>query len=221
MKKSYSSLLSVVTLRGRERHLTISWGDRLLTLDKSASFMEEPCSLKAYEAIYGSHKYDQYDGKDTIAWRLNTLCWAARCGLKAGGDFVECGVFKGDMSWLITQVIGETDMPHFYLYDSFEGFSPELSTPDDYPLNPGFLDFANGVYKESSIYGYVRDRFASNPKVTVTKGFLLDALSIVCSESIGFLHIDLPSRFTTPEIVGNHSKKKVRVYLFPQSFLSC
>ena len=193
MKKSYSSLLSVVTLRGRERHLTISWGDRLLTLDKSASFMEEPCSLKAYEAIYGSHKYDQYDGKDTIAWRLNTLCWAARCGLKAGGDFVECGFFKGDMSWLITQVIGETDMPHLYLYDSFEGFSPELSTEDDFPLNPGFLDFANSVYKESSIYGYVRDRFASNPKVTVTKGFLLDALSIVCPESIGFLHIDLNS----------------------------
>jgi len=43
----------------RERHLTVSWGDRLLTLDKSASFMEEPCFLKAYEAIYGSHKYDQ------------------------------------------------------------------------------------------------------------------------------------------------------------------
>jgi hypothetical protein len=37
--------------------------------------------------------------------------------------------------------------------------------------NPGFLDFANGVYKDSSIYGYVRDHFASNPKVTVTRGF--------------------------------------------------
>jgi len=140
--------------------------------------------------------------------------------LKAGGDFVECGVFKGDMSWLITQVIGETDMPHFYLYDSFKGFLPELSTPDDYPLNPGFLDFANGVYKDSSIYGYgyVRDRFASNPKVTVTKGFLPDALSIVCSESISFLHIDLPSRFTTPEIVGNHSKKRCGSIYFRRVF---
>lgn len=181
-------------IRGmRQRHLSVSWGDKMLTLDKSAGFMEEPHFRNAFKAIHGSHKYDQYDGTDTIAWRLNTLCWAARCGLKAGGDFVECGVFKGDMSWLITQVIGETDMPHFYLYDSFEGFSPDLSTSDDYPLNPGFLDFANSVYKDPSLYGYVRNRFASNPKVTVTKGFLPDTLDVVCPESIGFLHIDLNS----------------------------
>jgi O-methyltransferase len=177
----------------RQRHLTVSWGDRLLTLDKSASFMEEPAFERAYRQIHGSHIYDQYNGSDTIAWRLNTLCWAARCGMKVGGDFVECGVFKGDMSWLITQVIGEAVMPHFYLYDSFEGFSPDLSTPDDYPLNPGFLDFANGIYRDPSLYGYVKDRFASNPNVTVTKGFLPEALDVVCPESIGFLHVDLNS----------------------------
>ena len=178
----------------RQRHLSVFWGDKMLTLDKSACFMEEPRFRNAFKAIHGSHKYDhQYDGADTIAWRLNTLCWAARCGLKAGGDFVECGVFKGDMSWLITQVIGEAEMPRFYLYDSFEGFSPDLSTPDDYPLNPGFLDFANNAYKNPSLYSYVKDRFASNPKVTITKGFLPDALDVVCPESIGFLHIDLNS----------------------------
>lgn len=189
----FDALVRLCVKGMQQRHLTVSWGDKMLTLDKSASFMEDPLFLKAYKSIHGSHKYDQYDGEDTIAWRLNTLCWAARCGLKAGGDFVECGVFKGDMSWLITQVIGEADMPHFYLYDSFEGFSPELSTHDDFPLNPGFLDFADSVYKDPIIYNDVRDRFAPNPKVTVTKGFLPDTLNVVCPESIGFLHIDLNS----------------------------
>lgn len=192
IEEPFESVVSRCIEGMHDQHLTVSWGDRLLTLDKSASFMEEPRFREAYNVIHGSHKYDQYDGPDTIAWRLNTLCWATKCALKVGGDFVECGVFKGDMSWLITQVIGEVNLPHFYLYDSFEGFSA-LSTPEDYPLNPGFLDFANGVYKDPSLYEYVSNRFASNPKVTVTKGFLPDALNIVCPESIGFLHVDLNS----------------------------
>jgi len=83
-------------------HQSVSWGDRLLTLDKSAGFATDPAFAAAARAIRGSHAYDQYNGPDSIAWRLNTLCWAARRALQAGGDFVECGVFKGDMSFVVT-----------------------------------------------------------------------------------------------------------------------
>jgi len=174
------------------RHLSVSWGDRLLTLDKSAGFVQDPVFSKAFEAIKGSHTYDQYGGDHTIAWRLNTLCWATKCALQAGGDFVECGVFKGDMAWVIMQVAGSR-IPAFYLYDSFEGFSPEYSSQDDYPENPGFLDFANQIYKNEGSYDQVSARFSVYPEVKVIKGFLPDSLTIESPERIGFLHVDLNS----------------------------
>lgn len=80
-------------------------------------FKKDPAFDQAFKSIRGSHQYDQYDGPDGIAWRLNTLCWAARCALRVGGDFIECGVFKGDMSWVVAQVIGAERIPHFYLFE--------------------------------------------------------------------------------------------------------
>ncbi len=181
-------------LKGLQQdHLSVSWGDRLLTLDKSAAFFDNFVFADAFQQIRGSHIYDQYDGSDSIAWRLNTLCWAARCGARIGGDFVECGVFKGDMAWVVTQVVGLDLVERFYLYDSFEGFSDAYSSPDDYPLNPSFFDFANGYYQVPGLYDSVVTRFANIPKVTVTKGFLPEMLDVVCPERIGFLHIDLNS----------------------------
>jgi hypothetical protein len=73
------------------QHLTQSWGDRLLTLDKTAGFRNDPTFEVAFASVKGSHIYDQYNGPDTVAWRLNTLCWAARCGLKVG-SFLNWGV---------------------------------------------------------------------------------------------------------------------------------
>jgi hypothetical protein len=59
-------------------HVSVSWGDRLLTLDKSAGFKEGAAFRAALTAIRGSHVYDQCNGPDGIAWRLNTLVWSGR-----------------------------------------------------------------------------------------------------------------------------------------------
>ena len=183
-----------VIQRLNANHLTVSWGDRLLTIDKTAGFLDEPRFAKAYAEIRGAHQYDQYGGNHTIAWRLNTLCWAARKGLQLQGDFVECGVFKGDMAWVILNVLGYDDIPeNYYLYDSFEGFSEKYSSPADYPLSAGFLDFANKHYRVTGIYESVVSRFKPFPKVKVIKGFLPDALDQACPERISFLHVDLNS----------------------------
>src|SRR6516165_1930305 len=99
-------------------HRSVSWGDRLLTLDKSADFKREPAFAQAFCAIHGSHPYDQYNGPDSIAWRLNTLVWAARSALSTGGDFVECGTFKGDMAWVVVQTLGAERNGRFWLFDS-------------------------------------------------------------------------------------------------------
>ena len=174
-------------------HRTVSWGDRLLTLDKVCGFRREPEFARAMQDIRGSHPYDQYDGPDGIAWRLNTLVWAARCALQVGGDFVECGVFKGDMSWVVLQAVGSQRIPKFYLFDSFEGFSPQLSSAEDFPDNPGFLDFANRIYREAGLFDYVRARFSPYPNIKVIKGFLPEAFAVSLPERIAYLHVDLNS----------------------------
>lgn len=179
--------------RLKSTHLTVSWGDRLLTIDKSAGFMQDPGFAREFSAIRGAHQYDQYGGEHTIAWRLNTLVWAARRSLTYPGDFVECGVFKGDMAWVILNVIGAEKIGRYYLYDSFEGFSEKYSSVDDYPLNAGFFAFANKHYRGEGIYESVTARFRPYKNVTVIKGFLPDALDNVCPEKISFLHVDLNS----------------------------
>jgi len=176
-----------------DHHLSVSWGDRLLTLDKTAGFKDEPGFARAFAAIRGSHQYDQYNGPDSIAWRLNTLVWAGHCALRAGGEFVECGTFKGDMAWVMLQMLGTERIPRFWLFDSFDGFSPHYSTTEDYPDNPGFLEFANKIYQQTGLYEYVRDRFAPYANVRVVRGFLPETLDIAMPGDVGFLHVDLNS----------------------------
>jgi hypothetical protein len=175
-------------------HNRIFWGDRLLSLGKSMGFFDDPLFAAAYAKIRGSHQYDQYDSPHTIAWRLHTLVWAARNGLMLEGDFVECGVFKGDFAWVVAQCAdfaqrGKT----FYLYDTFAGFAPAHSSPEDFPDAPGFLDFADRIYKDPSIYPEVVEKFRDVANVRIVRGVLPDILADVAPEKIAFLHIDINS----------------------------
>ena len=108
------------------------------------------------------------------------------------GDLVECGVFKGDMAWVVSTLLADDLHGRtYYLYDSFEGFSSELSRAEDYPENPGFFDFANKVYREPGLYEAVTRRFAENPNMRVIRGFLPGSLSVAMPDQIAFLHVDL------------------------------
>lgn len=176
------------------RHHSAFWGDRLLTIDKSAGFLQDPEFRKAYDAVRGSHQYDQYASPQTISWRLHTLVWAAKCGLALEGDFVECGVFKGDMSWVISQTVDFAARgKQFYLYDTYDGFAEKYSSDEDFPDNPGFIDYANQFYRDPDLYQYVVDRFKARQDIKVIKGIVPDVLHQQCPEKIAFLHIDLNS----------------------------
>jgi hypothetical protein len=87
-------------------HHSVFWGDRLLSLDKSLGFMKDEAFVAAWETVRGTHEYDQYDDLQSIAWRMHTFVWAARNALQLEGDFVECGVFKGDMSFVVYHAAG-------------------------------------------------------------------------------------------------------------------
>jgi O-methyltransferase len=175
-------------------HRSIFWGDRLLTLDKSCGFLEEPAFGAALEVIRGSHRYDQYASPLGIAWRLHTLVWAARTALALPqGDFVECGVFKGDMAWVVGRVTRfETTGRLFHLYDSFAGFDPAQSTAADFPDSPRFFAFAESVYSEPGLYERVAARFAAQACYRIHQGYLPASLDHPdAPQRIGFLHIDL------------------------------
>jgi O-methyltransferase len=175
-------------------HKTVSWGDRLLTLDKTAGFTDDPRYKRAVEDGQSSTGANQYSSPDGLAWRLNTLIWAARRALGIPGDFVECGVYYGDMSWVVTEVL---DLPgagkRFYLYDTFDGFSAKYSSEADFPDTPQLFNINNRAYKIAQLYETVRDRFRVKPYVHVIKGVVPDVLRDVAPATVAYLHIDMNS----------------------------
>lgn len=173
---------------------TCFWGDRLLTLDKSGGFMRDPVFTKANSERL-LETYDQYRPPQNIEWRLNTLVWAGRQALRLEGDFVECGVFRGDMSWVVAKCLNFSQVDRtFYLYDSFSGFSPTLQTKEDYALNPDFLAFAQKSYSEDAdLASKVAKRFSVFPNVRVIPGFVPESFEKGMPEKIAYLHVDLNS----------------------------
>ena len=191
VKAMFDAILQYIIMPS---HNSLFWGDRMLTLDKAAGFFEEEAFSKSYRAIRDSHIYDSYDPPHTIAWRLHTLVWAARSAIVHEGDLVECGVFKGDMSWVVATILGDKIADRtFYLYDSFEGFSPTLSSAADFPDDPGFLRMADKIYRDPAIYEAVVKKFSGMPCVKIIRGFVPDTFKIAIPERIAFLHVDLNS----------------------------
>lgn len=181
------------------RHRAVSWGDRLLTLDKAAAFRDDPRFRKAMRDCSSSTGANQYASPDGIAWRLNTLIWAARRALTIPGEFVECGVFEGDMSWVVTEMVDlEGAQKTFYLFDTFEGFAPQYSSAADFPEAPDFFDRAQATYSRAGLYDEVRGRFSGKPYVRVIKGVVPDSLRTSAPSTIAYLHIDMNS--PAPEI---------------------
>jgi len=180
-------------------HHSLFWGDRLLSLDKSAAFRKDPRFAAAMRGVSSDTGATQYASPDGISWRLNTLVWAARGALHVPGDFVECGVYKGDMSWVITELVDLAGAQRsFYLYDTFEGFSPKYSSEDDFPLAPQFFHSADRGYNVPQLYRSVCERFSDKSYVKVIKGVVPDILSEMAPDRIAFMHMDMNS--AAPEV---------------------
>lgn len=191
-----SFITFILTSLLQRDHSGVFWGDRLLTIDKSCGFLADPVFAACMERIRGSHEYDAYNAPHGIAWRIHTLCWAGRQALALPtGDFVECGVFKGDMAWCVSQVCGiPASGRSFYLYDSFSGFDPRLSGEEEIPSSPGYFSFANAYYKQDNLYESVSGRFSSMRGVKVIRGIIPDVFDAhPPPDKIAYLHIDLNS----------------------------
>jgi O-methyltransferase len=178
----------------RPYHSSIFWGDRMLTLDKSAGFRADPRFKAAIQAADSSTGANQYTSPDGITWRYNTMIWAAKQALWVEGDFVECGVYKGDISWVLTEMVDlKMHGRKMYLYDTFEGFSSKYSSPEDFPDAPHFFEIAHAGYNEVGLYENVVARFANKPYVRIIKGVVPDVLDDVSPDKIALLHLDINS----------------------------
>ena len=175
-------------------HQSLSWGDRLLTLDKSADFRNDPVFRLALQQADSSTGANQYESPDGVVWRYNTLIWAARSCLALPGDYVECGVYRGDMTWMITQTVDIAAAGKmFYLYDTFAGFDSRYSSEADFPDAPHLYAFANTEYGAPDIESHVRQRFRGKDYIVVTKGPVPDVLHRLAPDRIAFLHLDMNS----------------------------
>ncbi len=175
-------------------HTSVFWGDRMLTLDKAAAFRNDPKFKAAIRTADSSVGQNQYGSPDGITWRYHTLAWAAKQALSVEGDFIECGVYQGDMSWVLTEMV---DLPAYgrnmYLYDTFKGFSGKYSSPADYPDAPQFFEFAHKEYARQEIYDSVMARFSGKSYVQVIRGIVPDVLHDFAPDKVAFLHLDMNS----------------------------
>jgi hypothetical protein len=177
----------------KPHHRTMYWGDRLLTIDKSAGFKNEPGFNELLQQVDPEKGCNQYASPDRLSWRLHTMIWAASRAMKVPGDFVECGVTHGDMPWIITEAL---DFPRagksFYAYDTFEGFDFRYSSEADFPEAPQFF---HQLHEESRAdphrHDKVAKRFSSKPYVKIIKGVVPDILKENAPEKVAFLHLDM------------------------------
>jgi O-methyltransferase len=177
----------------RPYHRSIFWGDRMLLLDRSVEFLDDPGFRRAISAASSATGINQYASPDGISWRYLTLIWAAHQALRVAGDFVECGVYEGDMSWVLTEMIDLAGAGRrLHLFDTFDGFSPKYSSEADFPDDPKFFDFADRDYKRPEIYEHVTARFAAKPYVAIHRGAVPETLT-AAPGTIAFLHLDMNS----------------------------
>lgn len=97
------------------------------------------------------------------------------------GDTAECGVYKGDSSYLICQKIQGLHKKHF-LFDSFQGLSNPQSKDGGY-WEAGSFDEANEAE--------VRKRFSEFGFVEVYPGWIPEAFHHVEHRKFCFVHIDV------------------------------
>ena len=153
--------------------------DNLLVLGRVFSFSRDAAFMTAFQTF--SRGIDD----DQKLWRIYVYCWAARSALAVAGDFVECGVFRGLYSAVMTQYLEFQHQPkRLFLYDTFSGLPEATSTQAE-------RDRVNRSYQDETVYQSVRDRFALYANVEVVRGVVPDVLAERAPERIALLHLDL------------------------------
>jgi O-methyltransferase len=148
------------------------FGDNLLTWGRNMSLLEDQPFMQAWQSNAES-VIDQ-----AIIWRRYVLACAAYHCVQLGGDFVECGAYKGIGVKTVVDYLGGTRFPRtFWAYDTFEHDATMAN-----PAMPGH---------GADLYDKVRQKFQDYPQVRIVQGLIPDVFQQHMPEKIAYLHIDL------------------------------
>ena len=104
------------------------FGDNLIALYRNMTFMFDEAFTQAFSAAITKGAAED----EVKLWRLYTLSWCGRTALNVPGDFVECGVYKGLYSAMLTQYLDWATIDRrFYLCDTFTGLPEEWSSQQE------------------------------------------------------------------------------------------
>ncbi|MBT3370999.1 MAG: methyltransferase [Rhodospirillaceae bacterium] len=157
------------------------FSDNLIALNRNLSFLYDEKFMNAFSAAADKNIPED----EAKLWRLHTLAWCGRTALNVPGDFVECGVYKGLYSAMLTDYLDWNEIDRrFYLYDTFAGL------PDDWSSEMERSTVSDG-YEWDGTYDAVCARFAHYQNVDVVKGVVPDILAERAPKQIALLHLDL------------------------------
>jgi len=148
-------------------------GDNLFTYHRNLSFLEDDALMRAFNT------HATTDVEKAILWRISTVLWGARNGLRLEGDFVECACYKGTTVRVICDAVNFAKQAdrRYYLYDLFDH-------------DPNMSHHAMPEHSQQ-LFADTKARFADCPNVTVTQGKVPEVLADVAPEKIAFMHLDL------------------------------
>ena len=148
-------------------------GDNLFTYHRNLGFLEDDSLMRAFNA------HASTDIEKAVLWRISTVLWGVRNGLRLEGDFVECACYKGTTARIVCDAVDFANHPdrHYYLYDLFDH-------------DPSLPHHAMPEHSKQ-LYAQVKERFSGFDNVTVTQGKVPEVLAEVAPQKIAFMHLDM------------------------------
>ena len=174
----------------------ITYSNDLLYTYHNADFLNDKLFKESYKlakSTDGGALLKNYD----IEWRIHVLCWAASHAIHLDGDFVDCGVHTGIFARaVINYTKFENTSKKYFLLDTFSGLDERYSTKDELVRNT-----AMGYDKNDSekLYQNVITAFEKF-NVSIIKGAIPDTLSMVNTNKVSYLSIDMNS--VVPELAA-------------------
>ncbi len=162
-----------------------------LATQHNCDFMNDPKFQHAYQLGKSTGSW----GQSEIPWRLHVILWAAEQALRLEGDFVECGVNRGGLSYSIINYFNfERTGKNFWLLDTFNGLVEEYVSEEEKSRNI----HNHHIYQEC--YDAVKQTFSPYPQVKIIRGMVPDTLPQVTAEKVAYLSIDM--NCVMPEIAA-------------------
>ena len=132
-------------------------------------------------------------------WRIHVALWTAQNAFRLGGDFVECGVYRGFLSAAIVDYLNWNSLcgdRRLFLFDTFSGLVNDLLSPEE--IAAGRAEKYGNTYNNT--YEAAVATFKSVRNVKIVKGVVPDSLATQPIASVSFLHLDM--NCAAPEVAA-------------------